>query len=63
VGYLTARAIEEHLVPVAYVVVLVILAILSLVQTMKAGNIVTPPFPAMSHIGMALSKWLHIPDA
>ena len=63
VGYLTARAIEENLVPVAYVVVLVILTILSLIQTMKAGNIVTPPFRAMSHIGMALSKWLHIPDA
>ncbi len=59
-GYLTARAIRENLVPVVYVVVLVILAILGLIQTIKAGNTFTPTFRAISHFGMALSKWLHI---
>lgn len=62
-GYLTARAIEENLVPVGYVVVLVTLTILGLIQTMKAGNTFTPFFRAISHFGMALSKWLHIPEA
>ncbi len=59
-GYLTARAIEENVVPVVYVVVLGILAILGLIQTMKAGNAFIPAFRAISHVGMALSKWLHI---
>lgn len=63
VGYLTARAIEDNLVPVAYVVVLVILTILGLIQTMKAGNTVTSAFRAISHIGIVLSKWLHLSDA
>ena len=62
-GYLTARAIEENLVPVVYVVVLVILTIPVLIQTIKAGNTFPPMFRAFSHIGMVLSKWLHIsPD-
>lgn len=39
VGYLTARVIEEHLVPVAYVVVLVLLTVLGLIHTIKAGNV------------------------
>ena len=60
VSYLTVRAIEENLVPVAYVVTLVILTILGLIQTVKAGNIATRPFRAISHIGMVLAKWLHI---
>ena len=60
VGYLTARAIEENLVPLVYVVVLVILTILGLVQTIKAGNTVTAPFRAISDWGMALSKRLNI---
>lgn len=59
-GYFTARAIEENLVPVVYVVVLMILVILGLIQTMKAGNTFIPAFRAISHFGMALSKWLHI---
>ena len=63
VGYLTGRAIQENLVPVAYVVVLVIPTILGLIHTIKAGNRVTPPFRAMSDLGMAFSKWLHLPDA
>lgn len=63
VGYLTARAIEEHLVPVAYVVALMFLTLLGLIQTMKAGHTVTKPFQAISHIGTALSKWLHLSDA
>jgi len=59
-GYVTARAIEENLVPVVYVVAITILVILGLVQTMKAGNTFIPAFRAISHFGMALSKWLHI---
>ena len=59
-GYLTARAIQENLVPVVYVVVLGILAILGLIQTMKAGNTFIPAFQAFSYFGMVLSKWLHI---
>lgn len=60
VGYLTTRAIEENLVPAAYVVVLVILTILGLIQTIRAGNIATSPFRAISHTGVVLSKWLHL---
>lgn len=60
VSYLTARAIQENLVPVAYVVALGILAILGLIQTMKAGNTFIPAFRALSQFGMALSKWLHV---
>lgn len=60
VGYLTARAMEENLVPVAYVVVLVILVILGLIQTIQAGNTFTPAFRAISQFGMAVSKWLHL---
>ena len=59
-SYLTVRAIQENLVPVVYVVVLGILAILGLIQTMKAGNTFIPAFRAFSHFGMAFSKWLHI---
>jgi Protein of unknown function with HXXEE motif len=59
-GYLTARAIQENLVPVVYVGALGIVVILCLIQTMKAGNTFIPAFRAVSHIGMALSKWLHI---
>lgn len=59
VGYLTARAIEENLVPVAYVVVLVLLVIIGLIQTMKAGNTFTPAFRAISQVGMALATWRH----
>jgi len=59
-GYLTASAIQENLVPVRYVVALGILVMLGLIQTMKAGNTFTPLFRAISHFGMALSKWLHI---
>ena len=59
-GYLTVRAIQENLVPVVYVVALVILTILGLIQTMKAGNTFIPAFRAFSQFGMALSKWLHI---
>lgn len=55
-AYRTTRAIQENLVPVAYVVVLGILAILGLIQTMKAGNTFIPFFRAISHFGMALSK-------
>lgn len=62
-GYLTIRAIQENLVPAAYVVVLVALTILGLIQTMKAGNTFIPAFRTFSRFGMALSKWLHIsPD-
>jgi len=60
VGYLTARAIEENLIPVVDVVVLVILTSLGLIQTIKAGNTVTPLFRSISDFGMALSKRLHI---
>ena len=60
IGYLTARAIAENLVPVGYVVVLGILTVLGLVQTIKAGNTFTPFFRAISHFGIALSKRLHI---
>ena len=60
IGYLTTRAIEESLVPVAYVEVLIILTILGLIQTIKAGNTFTLSFKAISQFGMALSKWLHI---
>ena len=59
-GYLTVRAIQENLVPIVYVVVLGILAILGLIQTMKAGNTFIPTFRAFSQFGMALSKWLHV---
>lgn len=59
--YLTARAIQENLVPVIYAVVLGILVILGLIQTMKAGNTFIPAFRAISHFGIALSKWLRIP--
>lgn len=59
-SYLTARAIQENLVPVVYVGALGIVVILGLIQTMKAGNTFIPAFRAVSHIGMALSKWLHI---
>jgi len=59
-GYLTAKAIQENLVPVGYVVALGILAMLGLIQTMEAGNTLIPAFRAISHFGMALSKWLHI---
>jgi len=62
-GYLTARAIQENLVPLVYVVVLMLLVILGLIQTMNAGNTLIPAFRAISHFGMALSKWLHIPQA
>jgi len=58
-GYLTARAIEEDLVPAAYVLVLGVLAILGLIQTMKAGNTFSPFFRVIT----ALSKWLRIPEA
>lgn len=60
VSYLTARAIQENLVPVAYVVALGILAVLGLIQTIRAGNTLIPAFRAFSHIGMVLSKWLRI---
>lgn len=59
VSYFTVRAIQEYLVPVVYVVALVILAILGLVQTMRAGNTFIPAFRAFSNFGMVLSKWLH----
>ena len=59
VGYLTARALEEQLVPVAYMVVLVLLVILGLVKTIQAGNTFTPAFRAISQVGMALATWLH----
>lgn len=59
VGYLTARAMAEQLVPVTYVVVLVLLVSLGLRQTMKAGNTFTPAFRAISQFGMALANWLH----
>lgn len=62
VGYLTARALEENLVSAVYVVALAILTILGLIQTVKAGNTVTLAFEAISHIGVALSKWLHISE-
>lgn len=60
VVYITARAIEETLVPIVYVTVLVILAILGLIQTMKAGNTFSSSFEAFSRIGTTLAKWLHI---
>ena len=63
VGYLTARAIEENLVPIVYVMVLGILTVLGLIQTIKAGNTLTPTFRAISHLGVALAKWLHLPEA
>lgn len=59
-GYLAARAIQENLVPVVYVVALVILAILGPLQTIKAGNTFIPTFRAFSHIGMVVSKWLRV---
>ena len=59
-GYLTARAIQENLVPVVYVVALGLVVIFGLIQTVKAGNTFIPPFRVISHIGMALSKWLNI---
>lgn len=62
VVYLTGRALGEDLVPVAYVAVLMVLAILGLIQTMRAGNTFTPAFLAISHFGMALAKWLHLPE-
>lgn len=58
-GYLTARAIGENLVPVVYVLALLILTILGLVQTIKAGNTFIPFFRAVSSFGLAISKWLH----
>jgi hypothetical protein len=58
--YLTFKAIQENLVPVVYVLALGLLVILGLVQTMKAGNNFTPAFRAISHFGLALSRWLHI---
>ena len=60
VGYLTARAIAQGLVPVGYVVVLVLLIILGLIQTIKAGNTFTSAFRAISHIGVALAKVLNV---
>lgn len=62
-GYLTARAIDENLVPVAYVAVLGVLAVLGLIHTVKAGNTFPSLFRAMSPFGMALSRWLHLPGA
>lgn len=59
-GYLTFRALEENLVPVGYVLLLAILVAIALIQTIQAGNTFTPMFHAISRLGMALSKWLHI---
>jgi len=58
--YLAARAIQEDLVPVVYIVAIGMVAMLGLIQTMKAGNTFIPAFRAISHFGMALSKWLHL---
>lgn len=63
VGYLTARAIKENLVPVIYVAALGILTIPGLIQTIKAGNTFTPAFRAFSHIGVTLSRWLRLPES
>lgn len=60
-GYLVAKAIAENLVPVGYVVGLGILAILGLIQTIKAGNTFISLFRSISRLGVALSKMLHLP--
>ena len=60
VVYMTAKAIEEHLVATAYVAVLVILAVFGLIQTIKAGRTFTSSFRFFSRIGIVLAKWLHI---
>jgi hypothetical protein len=62
-GYLITRAIAENLVPVVYIGLLVVLVILGLIQTMRAGKTFIPFFRAISHFGMRLSEWLHIPGA
>ena len=57
VGYLAARAVQQHYAPIWYVVALMVLNIPGLIQTVQAGNTMTSFFRAVHNVGIAIAQW------
>lgn len=59
IGYLTVRAVQQHYAPIWYVIGLIVIFVApGFVQTVRAGNTITPPMRAIHQVGITLSSKL-----
>jgi hypothetical protein len=56
ISYLAVRSVQQQVVPLWYVVAWLIFVVTGLVQTVKAGNTMTPAIRAVHKAGEALAK-------
>jgi hypothetical protein len=57
-GYIFARAVQQGYTPVWYVALWAVLVVPGLVQTVRAGNEMTPPIRAIHNLGIKLSEMI-----
>jgi hypothetical protein len=56
--YLVVRAVVQDLVPSWYVVVWAVLMVPGLIQTVRAGNVMSPQIQAIHRFGNMLAGWI-----
>jgi hypothetical protein len=56
ISYLAIRSVQQQVVPLWYVLAWLIFIALGLIQTIKAGNTMTPSIRAVHKVGESLAK-------